>query len=148
MTVRIRAHHLLCMLTYVGKGYSEAFTKGYDKVVQRLSSGEDMLLVAGPDDICQPLLGDPDPHCFWDTVPERDRLAANAVGALIGRPIRDGERFSLDASMIGRMREAFYAGTTRQACHGCEWFDLCSTIADSGFSNVRLNRRHMPTEPR
>lgn len=148
MTVRIRAHHLLCMLTYVGKGYSEAFTKGYDTVVQRLSSGEDMLLVAGPDDICQPLLGDAAPHCFRDTVPERDRLAANAVETLIGRPIRDGERFSLDAPMIKRMRAAFHAGITRQACHGCEWFDLCSTIADSGFHDVRLNRHRMPTEPR
>ncbi|PLP59953.1 DUF1284 domain-containing protein [Mesorhizobium loti] len=145
MTVRIRAHHLLCMLTYVGKGYSEAFTKGYDNVVQRLSNGEDMLLVAGPDDICRPLLGNTDPHCFWDTVPERDRLAANAVETLIGRPIHDGERFSLDASMLQRMREAFHAGTTRQACHGCEWFDLCSTIADSGFTDVRLNRHRMST---
>ncbi|WP_144222737.1 DUF1284 domain-containing protein [Mesorhizobium amorphae] len=142
MTVRIRGHHLLCMLTYVGKGYSEAFTKGYDKVVQRLSSGEDMLLVAGPDDICQPLLADPDPHCFRDTVPERDRLAANAVETLIGRTIDVGERFSLDASTIKRMREAFHAGTTRQACNGCEWFDLCSSIADSGFREVRLDHRH------
>jgi len=143
VTVRIRGHHLLCMLTYVGKGYSEAFTKGYDKVVQRLNRGEDMLLVAGPDDICQPLLADPDPHCFRDTVPERDRLAADAVETLIGRPICVGERFSLDASTIKRMREAFHAGTTRQACHGCEWFDLCSGIAGSGFENVRLNRGHV-----
>lgn len=131
------------MLTYVGKGYSEAFTKGYDMVVQRLNNGEDMLLVAGPDDICQPLLSDTDPHCFWDTVPERDRLAADAVEAVISRPIRDGERFSLDASTIKRMREAFRAGTTRQACHGCEWFDLCSGIADSGFNEVRLNRHRV-----
>lgn len=138
MTVRIRAHHLLCMLTYVGKGYSEAFTKGYDEVVQRLNRGEDILLVAGPDDICQPLLGDTDPHCFWDTVTERDRLAADAVAALADRPIREGERFSLDASVMERMRVAFNAGSTRQACHGCEWFDLCSTIAGSGFKEVRL----------
>lgn len=147
MTVRIRAHHLLCMLTYVGKGYSAAFTKGYDQVVQRLNSGEDMLLVAGPDDICQPLLGDIDAHCFRDTVPERDRLAANAVEALIGRPIREGERFSLDASMIKQMREAFHAGTTREACHGCEWFDLCSTVADSGFGGVRLDSHRATRQP-
>lgn len=138
MTVRIRAHHLLCMLTYVGKGYSEAFTKGYDEVVQRLNRGEDILLVAGPDDICQPLLGDTDPHCFWNTVTERDRLAADAVARLADRPIREGERFSLDAAVIERMRVAFHAGSTRQACHGCEWFDLCSTIAGSGFKEVRL----------
>ena len=31
MTVRLRAHHLLCMLTYVGKGYSPAFCAGFFK---------------------------------------------------------------------------------------------------------------------
>ena len=25
MTIRLRAHHLLCLLTYAGKGYSPAF---------------------------------------------------------------------------------------------------------------------------
>jgi hypothetical protein len=140
VTVRIRAHHLLCMLTYVGKGYSEAFTQGYDRVVERLSGGEDMLLVAGPDDICQPRLTETDHHCFQDSVSERDRLAADAVETLIGRPVREGERFSLDGPTIERMRQAFRAGTTRQACQGCEWFDLCSTIAASGFQDVRLNR--------
>ena len=42
MTVRLRAHHLLCLLTYVGKGYSPAFTANYDKVVRRLGEGWQM----------------------------------------------------------------------------------------------------------
>ena len=38
MTVRLRAHHLLCMLTYVGKGYTAAFTANYDRIVERLNA--------------------------------------------------------------------------------------------------------------
>ncbi len=54
MTVELRPHHLLCMLTYVGKGYSPAFCANYDAVLARLSAGEEILLVDGPDSVCAP----------------------------------------------------------------------------------------------
>ena len=138
MTVRLRAHHLLCLLTYVGKGYSPAFTANYDKVVKRLGEGEGVVIVAGPDDICAPLLGEPEPHCLSQSAVERDRLAARDVGTLLGRPIQPEDRFVLDASSLAGMRKAFSAGLTRQACSGCEWSGLCDTVSASGFSGTRL----------
>ena len=77
MTVRLRAHHLLCMLTYVGNGYSPAFVENYEVIAARLSAGEEIELVAGPDDICVPLTADPDAHCHGASVIERDRAAAS-----------------------------------------------------------------------
>ena len=50
MTVRLRPHHLLCLLTYVGKGYSPAFTANYDAIAMRIEQGEELLIVSGPDD--------------------------------------------------------------------------------------------------
>ena len=138
MTIRLRAHHLLCLLTYVGKGYSPAFTANYDQVVKRLGEGEAVVIVSGPDDICAPLLGEPDPHCLRQSAAERDGLAARDVGALLGRPIEDGDRFALDASSLAAMRNAFSAGLTRQACSGCEWSGLCDTVAAGRFSDTRL----------
>jgi hypothetical protein len=138
MTVRLRAHHLLCMLTYVGKGYSAAFTDNYDAIVERLSSGEDILLVAGPDDICRPLLGEAEAHCRNTSVVERDALAASAVGDLLGRPLDAGARIALDPAVLARMREAFRQGTTRRACSECEWFELCSHVSSSGFAGTKL----------
>jgi len=138
MTVRLRAHHLLCLLTYVGKGYSPAFTANYDKVVKRLGEGEGVVIVAGPDDICAPLLGEPEPHCLSQSAVERDRLAARDVGTLLGRPIEPGDRFVLDASSLAGMRKAFSAGLTRQACSGCEWSGLCDAVAAGGFSHTHL----------
>ena len=55
MTVALRAHHLLCMLTYVGKGYSAEFAHNFDGLASRLAAGEEVLLVEGPDAICAPL---------------------------------------------------------------------------------------------
>lgn len=129
------------MLTYVGKGYSRAFTDNYDSAVSRLCAGEDAVLVDGPDDICQPLLGDAEAHCRRQSVTDRDERAASAVAGLLGRPLRPGETISLDAAAIERMRDAFRARTTRDACAGCEWFDLCTAIAGDDFAGTRLHMR-------
>jgi hypothetical protein len=138
MTVRLRAHHLLCLLTYVGKGYSPAFTANYDRVVKRLGEGEGVVIVSGPDDICAPLLEEPEPHCLRESAAERDRLAARDVGAFLNRPIQAGDRLVLDAPSLAGMRRAFSAGLTRQACSGCEWSSLCDTVAAGGFGDTRL----------
>lgn len=138
MTVRLRSHHLLCLLTYVGKGYSAAFTANYDKIAERLGRGEDILIVSGPDDICAPLLDEPEPHCLRESAAERDRLAARDVGNLLARPIQPGARVSLDTGTLATMREAFSAGHTRQACQGCEWVGLCSAVSASFYRGTRF----------
>lgn len=144
MTIRLRAHHLLCLLTYVGKGYSPAFTDNYDRVAERLSRGEDILLVSGPDDICAPLLDEPEPHCLGESAAERDRVAAADVEDLLARPIRAGTRLDLDAAILARMRQAFSAGLVRRACQGCEWAGLCSTVAVDLYSDTRVQRPALP----
>jgi uncharacterized protein len=140
LTVKLRAHHLLCMLTYVGKGYGPAFTDNYDKVIARLVAGEDILIQEGPDDICQPLLTTSEPHCFRDSVIKRDAKAAQHVGELLGRLLQVGDVINLDSVMLEQFRNAFLRGTTRSACTGCEWFDLCSTISKAGYAETRLRR--------
>ncbi|MCX8292996.1 DUF1284 domain-containing protein [Phyllobacterium sp. 0TCS1.6A] len=138
MTVRLRPHHLLCMLTYVGKGYSEAFVDNYDRIIARLSAGEDVLICEGPDDVCGPLLVSADAHCRRESVTVRDRNALREVGLLQGRPLAVGDTMRLDAGLLAAFRDAFAKGATRSACGGCEWADLCSRVAKSGFDNVRL----------
>lgn len=137
MTVRLRAHHLLCTLAYVGKGYDPAFVANFDRLMRRLSGGEDILLVEGPDDICQPLLADPAAHCHRRGVTRRDATAARQIAALLGRPVDAGCRLVPSAALLAELRAAFAARTIRGACHGCEWRSLCSDIADGGFDGVR-----------
>lgn len=138
MTVRLRAHHLLCLLTYAGRGYSPAFVANMDEVAARLSAGEEVLIVAGPDEICAPLLQEDEPHCLKQSVRERDERAAADVTALLGRAIVPGSRLRLDEAALVRLREAFGAGAVRSACTGCEWAGLCSTIAEGRFLGARL----------
>lgn len=135
MTVRLRAHHLLCILTYIGRGYTPAFTANYDAIVARLRAGEGVELVEGPDDICQPLLEHDQAHCNNESVTWRDAQARAAVAPLLGRLDR---RITLSAFDLQRLRAAFAAGTTRTACQGCEWSGLCDGVAGAGFAGVRL----------
>ncbi|WP_349437647.1 DUF1284 domain-containing protein [Pararhizobium sp. A13] len=136
MTVRLRPHHLLCMLTFIGKGYTQAFTENYIRIAARLSAGEDILVVDGPDDICAPMLEETDHHCLCDTVTERDRGASAAVEDLLGIPAGRGRSILPDGDFLRRMREAFENGTIRAACQRCEWSPLCTGIAASGFDGV------------
>ena len=136
--IRLRPHHLLCILTYAGKGYSPAFVANYDVLAARIGAGEEVLLVSGPDDVCAPLLGEADAHCFNASVTERDRLAARDVAALLGNSVQEGSILTLDVARLKRMREAFATHAIRNACPGCEWHDLCSGIAAQGFGGTRI----------
>jgi hypothetical protein len=139
MTVRLRAHHLLCMLTYVGKGYTPDFCTNYDAIAARLTRGDEIEIVAGPDDVCAPLLSTESPHCHKDSVLVRDAEAAASISALLETPVSTGFRLSLNAAMLARLRAAFAAGTTRTACAGCEWSSLCDAVAANGFPGTRLD---------
>ncbi len=141
MTVRLRAHHLLCMLTFVGEGYTPAFTANYIRIAERLSSGEEIEIVSGPDDICAPLLSGRSAHCHNASVCTRDAAAAEAVSCLLGMPAGDGTRIVPDGKLLARLRRNFAAGTIRRACTDCEWSELCDTVAGHGFKGVLVAAR-------
>ena len=137
MTVRLRAHHLLCLLTYVGRGYSPAFAANMDRIAARLGEGlEDVLVVDGPDDLCAPLLGTADEHCLERSARDRDERAAADLSAHLGSSIRIGTVLSSRA--LADLRPAFASGAIRSACRGCPWSDLCDTVAKAGFLKARL----------
>ena len=138
MSIELRSHHLLCLLTYVGDGYSPAFIAGFDSIAARIGAGEDIILVAGADDICRPLLGNANVHCLRESVAERDIEAGEALTGLLGRIIRPGERLTLDATALSQMRKAFLVGDVRKACIGCEWAGACTAIAAGGYQRTRL----------
>ena len=138
MTVRLRPHHLLCMLTYVGRGYTPAFTANFDAIAGRLNSGETVEIVHGLDDICSALAGEEEAHCTGGSVTDRDRHAARDLSMLLDEPVAVGARLSLDAERLTHMRAAFAAGAVRAACAGCQWSGLCETVAGGGYENARI----------
>ncbi|CAK9886789.1 MAG: hypothetical protein XXXJIFNMEKO3_03235 [Candidatus Erwinia impunctatus] len=138
MTVRLRPHHLLCLLTYAGKGYSRAFTRNYDTILQRIADGEAIELIEGPDDICTPLRHCNGAHCHDQQTLTNDLLAINALKKYFSAPMIPGTMFHLSADHVSQLRQAFSNGDIREACQTCHWRTACTAIALQGFLHTRL----------
>ncbi len=139
MTVRLRPHHLLCLLTYAGRGYTPAFVANLDAVAARIAAGEAIEIVAGPDDICTPVRDDPSHHCHDQGIRRRDRLAAAEVSKLLHTPLVAGRHIALTPDRLRLMRAAFAGGRIRAACTACSWQTLCDDLAAGGFRETRLS---------
>lgn len=137
---RLRGHHLLCVLTYVGRGYSDDFVANLDAVAVALSRNGRIEIVDGPDDVCRPVMNTPDSHCFDSNARDRDSAALADIGHLLGRPLSPGDSLTLDADSVDRLRAAFATDAVRSACQACQWYDICTAVAESGFSAARLRR--------
>lgn len=124
------------MLTFVGEGYTPAFIANYHRIAARLSAGEEIEVVSGPDDICAPLLEDPSAHCLSPGPARRDEAAAEAIGRLFRIAVGQGTRISPDEKLLRRLRLRFAMEDIRGACEGCEWSEFCSDVAGSGFRDV------------
>ncbi len=144
-TVRLRGHHLLCLLTYKGLGYSPEFVAGMTATAARLVAGATAVIVEGPDDICEPLCRAEDhPHCHEATVPERDRRALSLVSSLLGRPLKSGDRLAFDEELRARLRSAYRDGAFEAACALCEWQPLCRDIAAEGYKGTLFRSARDP----
>ncbi|KAA9388877.1 DUF1284 domain-containing protein [Neorhizobium galegae] len=124
------------MLTFVGEGYSPAFVANYRRLAGRLSAGEPIEIVSGPDDICAPLLSDEDAHCFGASVTGRDAAALADVARLLERELEIGSVIASDPALFEKLRRAFSAGVTRRACTGCEWSSLCDRIVGEDYADA------------
>ena len=134
--VRLRAHHFLCMLTYVGRGYSRTFTRRFDALTRQIARGRAVQLTLGPDDVCAGLGGRKALHCRARATRKRDAAALRdltRLGVLSRSPMR------LTLGGLKRMRVLYAAGLTRRACAACQWKPLCDEVSARGFAGARLD---------
>ncbi len=138
--VRLRGHHLLCMLTWAGTGYSPAFTAKFDDSINALKQGVPVEVVLGPDDMCQTLDPDttPDYHCDLPRNFDRDAMSLAAISEHLGLELKIGSRFTVDEALLTRMRLHYKSGDIRPACTTCQWRDFCTDIAADDFACTRL----------
>lgn len=141
--IRFRPHHLLCMLTYIGKGYTEKFTHNYNRIIDDINNGNnEILLIDGADDICAPRLCDKDDitcHCLDAKIKETDAKALNDLKKVAGfEHIAVGKTLKLTESLIKSLRTAYKSNSIRTACIGCEWKNLCDGIVRDNFKGTKL----------
>ncbi|WP_238392394.1 DUF1284 domain-containing protein [Paenibacillus antri] len=82
MSVKLRGHHLLCLLGFRGMGYSPAFAANMADVYERLrrEPRTEIEIVQGPDDLCACYPEDKPYHCDAASVRERDDDVLRRLG--------------------------------------------------------------------
>ncbi len=85
MTIRLRGHHLLCLLGFRGMGYSDDFCANMLIIYEKLRTEPDteIEIIEGPDDICQAYPPDKPGHCEG-TVYELDEKILRQLGLAPG----------------------------------------------------------------
>lgn len=126
MPLQLRAHHLLCVLKYQGKGYSSEFVSNLDRIWheirRRAHDRVEPRTVA--DSICGscPHLADPQESTscrFHASISLRDSRLLSAMGW------EEGTIVSL-AETLETLRQR-HAELLETVCCGCDWLELCRT---------------------
>ncbi|MCC3376105.1 DUF1284 domain-containing protein [Cohnella sp. REN36] len=116
MTIRLRGHHLLCLLGYRGKGYSPGFCTNMTAIYERLRTEPEtrIELIEGPDDICRAFPVDQEPHCENASVYRKDLEIAAVIG------IAPGERRTW-SDICSSVAKQVRPDDIRHLCSDCMW---------------------------
>lgn len=136
--INLRPHHLLCLLTFVGRGYSDSFALRLLGVVESLKRGTHARLIAGPDSICAGLLGcrNDDGHCRQTSAAERDETALALLQPFFEHRLETGAEIPDLRTRRPALRAAYRDGAFQAACLDCPWQGFCRKIAEGGYQDA------------
>ncbi|MCK4648858.1 DUF1284 domain-containing protein [bacterium] len=123
--MRLRAHHLLCILGFRGLGYDEKFIKGMGRVVQKIKEnpGLEIELIGGCDDICRACPFNIEGLCENEAiggeerVRERDRKVA-------GRLNLKAEDILTVKEVLDSVKKKIKPGDLSVICKDCPWLRM------------------------
>ena len=121
--MQIRAHHILCIGNYVGRGYSKEFTANMDDISKRLKNGEQFTLTKGKDDVCSACPYLIDGEC--KTKEKSDRYDINVINAL---GLEYGKQYEYENVNRLAAERIYKKGAFDEICGDCEWHGLCAQI--------------------
>lgn len=121
--MKLRAHHLLCLQTFVGEGYSDAFCANMAEQKRRAAEEDRFVLADSCDDIC---LACPERRGGLCRTQEKAARYDAAVAARLG--LHAGEEVSWRALSERVRNEIFRPGLLPSVCGDCRWQSLCRKI--------------------
>ncbi|SFI27939.1 hypothetical protein SAMN02799624_00077 [Paenibacillus sp. UNC496MF] len=137
MTIRLRGHHLLCLLGFRGMGYSAAYAANMARVYNRLKDEPHtpVTIVAGPDELCACFPADEEPHCENASVARLDR------DALAKLDLRFGLTLPWSA-VIARVRAGVEPEDIGTLCRTCQWRSY--GVCEAGVRTIKEGGRLPP----
>ncbi|CAM3930353.1 DUF1284 domain-containing protein [Cohnella lubricantis] len=133
MSIRLRGHHLLCLLGYRGKGYSDGFCANMTAIYETLRRGSDteIRIIEGPDEICRSFPADQPSHCLNASVFHKDRAILDKLALAPGDTVQWQEICDRVAAQVAPEDIA-------HLCRDCQWqpYGMCS----EGVGHIRAAR--------
>jgi hypothetical protein len=118
--IKIRAHHILCMSLFEGKGYDEFFTRNISDIIKNLHNYK-IEIVKGSDDICKFCPNSVNGECVLgeEDVHKKDENAMNSLG------INYGE---IKVNDINKKLGNLTKDSFNLCCNTCRWHKtgICS----------------------
>jgi hypothetical protein len=122
--LKVRPHHLLCILGFRGLGYDEEFVSNMTKLVEKLHADSTLpiTLVVGGDAICAACPHSKGGKCLKRADSEAevtilDSKVLKRLGFEVGVQIPAGEAWE-------RVRERLTSEDLTEICVDCEWLGL------------------------
>ncbi|ARP51197.1 MULTISPECIES: DUF1284 domain-containing protein [Caproicibacterium] len=118
----LRPHHGLCLLHYIGRGYSDAFTQNMSKKAVHLREEPDteIVLCTQTDSLCDSCPNRCGTHCSSEKPKRYDEAVLRLCGLQAAQtlPWRELRR---------RCRQLAQSGM-ESVCGDCQWFTLCREV--------------------
>lgn len=116
----IRAHHMMCLAYFKGKGYSEEFTVQMAAIKEELKNDPVIQLVCHTDSICTACPNNKDGICTTEKqVMQYDRQVLSHCNLAEN----DIMRYSEIEKMV--YSNVLDKGKREEICGDCEWNELC-----------------------
>lgn len=124
-TIRIRAHHLLCIQGFQGKGYSAQFVENMRQKIDFLhnNSSKKIRVIDEWDDICASC-----PHLEENICSEspgaENKIKNMDIMAMSVLGLECGQEYFFE-NILDRIRENINLSHLKQICGSCSWKNTC-----------------------
>ncbi|HHN81317.1 MAG TPA: DUF1284 domain-containing protein [Methanomicrobia archaeon] len=120
-TINLRPHHLLCICTFYGLGYSHHFVEAFKEIKKKIDDDNVRIrLICGEDDICT--------HCpHRETCPKLiftkllDAKVLRATGLMCERTYSTTEIYSI-------IDEVVTSSVLELICKDCAFYNYCKSV--------------------
>lgn len=121
-TMKLRAHHGMCLAFFEGKGYSDEFTSHMQTVWRKMQEDPKLQIIAESDVICGKCPNLNGRQCNTYALVQRyDQQVLELTGIKEGTEIKWSEFFKLVESKI------LAAGKRKTICGNCQWTEICDS---------------------
>jgi len=132
--VRIRAHNLLCIQGFVGKGYSPEFVSNMSAVIAALGDASVVTVIAEPDVLCQACPNLAENGCALHGDGSEQGIVRQDRDVMARLAIEEGS--ALDwRTIVNRIARSIHPDDLDDICGECPWLPL--GVCKKGLRRVR-----------